>query len=220
MWQKAQEDLAGHGFTVVAVALDTADAARPWIEVAKPSYPTLIDRDHHLAALYGMINVPEAVWIDEGGRIVRPTENAGAFDGFRRRDVVTGLMPPEVVETTARAKRIYMEAVADWGRNGAASRHALEPASVREKLRNSNDEAALAQAHFRLATWFLAKGEQARAAPHVAEARRLHPDSWTIFRQTYGRNDQGFATGDEFRERVAALGERRYYPKVDIEGMP
>jgi len=220
VWQKAQDDLAGHGFTVLAVALDTAEAARPWIEAAKPTYPTLIDRDHHVAALYGMINVPEAVWIDEGGRIVRPTENAGWYDGFRSRDPVTGAMPDDVAEATARAKRVYMEAVADWARNGAASRHALPPATVREKVRGSSDDVALAQAHFRLATWFLANGEEARAAPHVAQARRLHPESWTIFRQTYGRNDQGLATGDEFRARVAALGERRYYPKVDIEGMP
>jgi hypothetical protein len=220
VWQKAHDDLARYGFTVLAIALDTADAARPWIEAAKPAYPALIDRQHHVAALYGMVNVPEAVWIDENGRIVRPTETAGAYDGFRSRDPVTGTIPPDVAETTARAKRVYMEAVADWARNGAASRHALDPATARERLRRPSDDAALAQTHFRLATWFLAKGEEARAVPHVAEARRLHPESWTIFRQTYGRNDQGLATGDEFRARVAALGERRYYPKVDIEGMP
>ena len=57
-----------------------ADAARPWIEAAKPDYPCLIDRDHHVADLYNMVNVPQAVWIDEEGRIVRPPENAGSSD--------------------------------------------------------------------------------------------------------------------------------------------
>ena len=220
MWQKAQELLAKHNFTVLAVALDTPDAARPWIEVAKPSFPALIDRDHHVAALYGMVNVPEAVWIDEQGVIVRPTENAGSYDGFRSRDPVTGEMPSDVAEETSRAKRVYMEAVVDWAVNGPRSRHVLDAAVVRNRLPGASEDIALALAHFRLVTWFLAKGDEASAAPHVAEARRLHPESWTIFRQTYGRNEQGFATGDEFRARVSALGERRYYPKVDIDGMP
>ena len=47
-----------------------ADAARPWIEAAAPSYPALIDRNHRVAELYNMVNVPQAVWIDETGTIV------------------------------------------------------------------------------------------------------------------------------------------------------
>lgn len=113
-----------------------------------------------------------------------------------------------------------MEAVADWALNGPRSRHVLDAALMSSQLPGASEDIALALAHFRLVTWFLAKGDEANAAPHVAEARRLHPESWTIFRQTCGRNDQGFATGDEFRARVSALGECRYYPKVNIDGMP
>ena len=29
-----------------------------------------------------MVNVPQAVWIDETGHIVRPTESAGAYRGI------------------------------------------------------------------------------------------------------------------------------------------
>ena len=72
MWQKLYEDLDVNNFVVLAIAMDGAEAARPWIEAAKPTYPCLIDRDHHVADLYNMINVPQAVWIDEGGRMVRP----------------------------------------------------------------------------------------------------------------------------------------------------
>ena len=50
---------------------------------ARPTYPCLIDRDHHVADLYNLVNVPQAVWIDEHGRIVRPPETAGSTDGFR-----------------------------------------------------------------------------------------------------------------------------------------
>ena len=62
---------------VLAVALETggAAAARPWVEAARPTYPCLIDERHLVAELYGMVNVNSAVWIDESGRIVRPTES-------------------------------------------------------------------------------------------------------------------------------------------------
>src|SRR5690349_12783388 len=96
------EDLKDAPFAVVAVAMDSRpDAARPWIEAGKPTYPCLIDREHHVADLYNMVNVPQAVWIDEAGRIVRPPEPAGAFEGFRSRDPVTGMMPEPIATKTA-----------------------------------------------------------------------------------------------------------------------
>ena len=65
MWQKLFEDLSGQNFTVMAVALDEPEAARPWIEAASPSYPCVIDREHHVAELYHIVNVPQAAWIDD-----------------------------------------------------------------------------------------------------------------------------------------------------------
>lgn len=46
------------------------DAAALWldapgIEAARPGYPCLIDAGHHVAALYKLVNVPQAVWIGE-----------------------------------------------------------------------------------------------------------------------------------------------------------
>ena len=92
MWQSIYADLKDQNFAVIAIAMDSADAARPWIEAAKPTYPCLIDRDHHVADLYNMVNVPQATWIDEQGRIVRPPENAGSSDAFRHMDRVTKQM--------------------------------------------------------------------------------------------------------------------------------
>ena len=59
---------------IVAVAEESrgAEHARQWIEQAKAEYWCLIDAEHHVAELYGMVNVPQAVWIDETGHIVRP----------------------------------------------------------------------------------------------------------------------------------------------------
>ena len=94
MWQSLYAAHQDQGFVIVAVAMDVPEAARPWIEVAKPTYPCLIDRNHHVADLYNMVNVPQATWIDEAGCIVRPPENAGSSDAFRQMDRVTKQMAP------------------------------------------------------------------------------------------------------------------------------
>ena len=42
-----------------------------------------------------MVNVPQAVWIDEAGRIVRPPETAGSTDHFRVMDPATRTLAAE-----------------------------------------------------------------------------------------------------------------------------
>jgi hypothetical protein len=206
---------------VLAVAMDARpEAARPWIEAARPSYPCLIDRNHHVAELYHMVNVPQAVWIDEGGRIVRPTESAGAYEGFRAMDRVTRKVPDDVAAVTAQAKRTYVDAVRDWVVRGAASVHAFRPGQAAARLRLPDDRVARAHAHFRLGQHLLRHGHPAEAEVQFAEARGLHPDSWNIWRQTAAIDARGLAAGPEFWARVDALGSRRYYASVDMEGMP
>ena len=107
MWQALYEELKDHGFVVIAVALDSREGdPLPWIEAAATSYPCLIDRDHRLADLYHMVNVPQAVWIDEHGTIVRPTESAGAYEGFRRMDRVTREMPADEIGRASCRERV------------------------------------------------------------------------------------------------------------------
>src|SRR5262245_38996624 len=120
---------------VVAVAMDaTSDAARPWIEAARPSYVCLVDHDHRVAELYNMVNVPQAVWIDEDGRVVRPVESAGAYEGFRAMDRATRKVPDEVAAITSRAKRTYVDAVRDLVIRGSSSVHAFSPAQAVARL--------------------------------------------------------------------------------------
>ena len=89
VWQALYEELKGHGFVVITVALDkSADDARPWIEAARPAHPSLIDTRHALADLYNIVNVPTVLWIDSEGRIVRPNDVTFATDTFKH---VTGL---------------------------------------------------------------------------------------------------------------------------------
>jgi hypothetical protein len=219
VWQSLFADLKDRDFVVVAVAMDVPEAARPWIDVAKPTYPCLIDRDHHVADLYNMVNVPQAVWIDEEGRIVRPPENAGASDAFRRMNRVTKNMTPEQLAEREHIKTTYVAAVRDWVLKGPASEFVLDADSARARLRLPDAVIAEAHAHFRLAQHLLRRGNSDEAVVHFAEASRLHPDSWTIWRQAAKKDATGLASGPEFWARVDALGDRPYYRPIDMKGM-
>ena len=221
MWQALYNGLKDRNFMIVAVAMDArADAARPWIEAAKPTYLCLIDRNHRVAELYNMVNVPQAVWIDERGRIVRPTESAGAYEGFRSMDRQSFKVPDEVAAVTSRAKQTYVEAVRDWVINGPSSIHSFDAEQAAAHLTLPDGNIALAHAHFWLGQHLLRRNKAAEAQEHFAEARRLHPDSWNIWRQTAAVDARGLASGPEFWARVDALGRRRYYAPVDMKGMP
>ena len=217
VWQSLYDDLKAGNFVVVAVAEDSGgvEATRPWIEQARPTYPCLIDVDHHVAALYGMVNVPQCVWIDEAGRIVRPPENAGSTDHFRRMDLATRTLKPEDQAARDAARAAYMEAVREWVRTG---RHALEAGQAQAKLPEITDDMALAEANFRLGIWLRRHGRDDEATPYLTEASRLHPGSWNMWRQAMKKNETGLASGPAFWERVAALGDKPYYPPPDLPG--
>ena len=97
MSQKLYNELKDQNFMVIAVAMDSrgVDAVRGPITKAKTTYTSLVDRDHLVSDLYNMVNVPQAVWIDEAGRIVRPTEVSGfaltlnLLKARKTREVVT-----------------------------------------------------------------------------------------------------------------------------------
>lgn len=219
MWQSLHADVKDRGFTVVTVAMDEPEAARPWIEAAQPTYPCLIDRNHHVADLFNMVNVPQAAWIDEEGLIVRPPENAGSSDAFRGMDRATKRMTPEQLAERDRTKQTYVAAVRDWVAKGPASEFAYDAAAIRSRLRLPDEAIAQAHAHFRLAQCLLRKGKRDEAAVHFAEASRLHPDSWNIWRQAAKKDATGLAAGPDFWARVDALGNRPYHRPIDMKGI-
>jgi len=201
VWQALREELHPNGFELVTVGLDTlgAEGCRAFIEAARPSHPALIDRHHVLAELFGVINIPSSIWIDESGMIVRPAETAPAppapvaAPSFE----LPAELPPRFAEMMAEAARItadpaaYHAALRDWVEQGAASRFALKPDQVIARSRPRNEAVARGHAHFELATQLEIDGHHAAAIRHFREAHRLVPDSWTFRRQAWSLEPVG-----------------------------
>jgi tetratricopeptide (TPR) repeat protein len=216
VWQALTEELADTNLTIVAVALESrgVDAALPYIEAANPTYPCLVDRQHVVAELFGMVNVPTAVWINEEGRIVRPAEPAGSNDAFRKMDPATGRLAPEDLQVLRSERQRYLDGIRDWARHGDKSPWALDEAVVRDRLARPSEEHELARAHFRLGEHLWELGHLNRAQAHFAEAVRLHPESWEYRRQALDLEQQGKSMGQEYWAAVTALGDRHYYPPI------
>ena len=195
MWQALRNELHGRGFELVTVGLDAlgTDGCRAFIEAARPEHPSLIDPHHVLAEYFGITNIPQSVWIDEEGMIVRPAETAPApprTDAPPRFELPQG-MPQRMLDIMGEAVKIrndaaaYHAALRDWVDKGAASRFALTPEQVIERSRPRNAEVSLGHAHFQLATQLEIDGHHEAAVRHFREAHRLVPDSWTFRRQAW-----------------------------------
>ena len=107
MWQEVREELHPRGLEIVTVALDAggAEAAKPFVDKAAPSHPSLLDEGHVVDELFGVVNVPNGVWIDEDGMVVRPAEPAfpgrnPVMESFESLDLST--FPPDVASRPAR----------------------------------------------------------------------------------------------------------------------
>jgi hypothetical protein len=220
VWQALYDELRAMNFVVISVALDSGGPAKTeqWIRAAKATYPSLIDERHVTAELYGVVNVSSAVWIDESGRIVRPAETAGTSDAFRTQlDRITKQMSPEGMAERERVREAYLHALRDWAAAGPASPYALPEDEARRRLPLPAAEHALAAANFRLGQYLHARGHAQTAAPYLAAARRLHPESWSYRRQTWELEEPGKAGGPEFWAAVDALGDKYYYPPPVLE---
>jgi len=196
------------------------EAARPWIEAANPTHPSLIDQNHEVSSLYNMVNVPQCVWIDENGIIVRPPETGGSIDMLRFFDPETGTFAEDKLALAADARTTYTNAVRDWAVNGANSKFVFDAKDARAHVPEMSGDVALAHATFQLGRFVQDQGNQAEADRLFAICRDLHPASWNMFRQTTEKEETGIAVGAEFFAKVGALGDEPYYAGVDMEGMP
>ena len=229
MWQTLREELHPQGLEIVTVALDVdADAARPFIEGAQPSHPSLIDQAHVLDELFGVVNVPNGMWIDEHGVIVRPPEPAfpgrnPATESFRTLDLST--LPPDLADVLTEARKIttdpegYVAMLRDWVAHGADSPFALTPDQVIARSHPRTDDEAVAAAEFELGQHLHRAGDHAAAIPHWREAHRRHPDNWTYKRQAWNFEDpvqqrRTDAYDSSWFEDIKKIGAENYYPPV------
>lgn len=201
MWQELRDKYAPTGFELVTVGLDSmgAEGCRPFIEAANPSHPSLIDQHHVVAELFGVINIPSAIWIDEQGMIVRPAEAAPSppRENAELNMEIPDDLPARMTEMMGYASQIrnegevYHTALNDWITNGADSRFAMSPDKVIERSRPRDLDKSLGHAHFELASHLQADGHHELAVKHFREAHRLVPDSWTFRRQAWSLEPVG-----------------------------
>jgi hypothetical protein len=229
VWQELRNRLHPKGLEVVTVALDLEVAAAvPFIEAAHPEHPSLIDQGHLLDERFGIVNVPNGVWIDEAGMIVRPAEPAfpgsnPVMESLHQIDLTT--LPPEAAAMLGEARKIqtdpegYLAMLVDWVEHGATSRYALDPEEVVRRSQPRALNEASAAAHFELGQHLHRIGDHAAAIPHWRAAHRLFPDNWTYKRQAWELEDptrQGRTDvydGSWFDD-VKQIGAENYYPPV------
>ena len=240
MWQSVREELHPQGLEIVTVGLDAAGAepCRPFIEAAKPTHPSLIDRRHVMAEAFGVFNIPNGIWIDENGVIVRPAEQAQPREEIReaRYEPIEGL-PDHMNEILAEASHIqvdthYVAMLRDWVEKGEASEYALAPDEVVRRSAPRDASVATGQANFELGAYFWEKGDREGAEEHWREAHRLVPDNFSYKRQAWSlastgtgpfeRFWQGPVPGNEaewpyesdWLSEVRAKGAENYYPPI------
>jgi len=228
VWQEVRTELHPKGLEVVTVALDVGgeQAAGPWIDLAKPAHPSLIDEAHLLDELLGVVNVPSGIWVDEQGTIVRPPEPA-----FPGKAVIAELpipkeAPPRIAEMLQEAAKMridpagYLAALRDWADNGSRSRYALPPDEVVARSTPRPPEASRAAACFELGQHLHRMGQVEDAVPWFREAHRLQPHNWTYKRQAWEFIDpilQGPSEqydGDWLSD-VREFGAENYYPRFE-----
>ncbi len=180
------------GATIVTVALDVnPDHTRQWIDAASPTHPSLIDTSHVTDELFGFINIPMAVWIDELGNIVRPAESASIERSTLRDMEVPEGLPDRLDRMLREVKKIpdhsaeYRAAILEWVHRGSESSYALDADTVIARSQPRGENEARAAACFELGEHLLRTVGHDAAVPWWREAHRLYPANWTYKRQAW-----------------------------------
>lgn len=181
-------------------------------------------------ALLGVTNVPNGVWIDEEGMIVRPAEPAFPERNPGQPRAASGTvpedMPERMRETLAEAQKIridphkYTAALRDWAENGERSRYRLSPQEVIERSGARDAAEAMAAACFELGHHLWRAGFPDLAPRYWRRAHELHPGNWTYKRQAWQLADplQGPSElyESDWLSDVRKIGAENYYPTLDM----
>jgi hypothetical protein len=174
------------------VALDIRpEDTHQWIDAAAPTHPSLIDTEHVTGELFGFVNIPMAVWIDETGTIVRNAESASVERSpLRDMDIPEGL--PERMATMFREVKdmpddaeAYRAAIVDWVQRGPESPYALTPDEVIARSLPRGHDTAEATACFELGTHLYRTVGHDAAIAWWKRAHDLDRSNWTYKRQAW-----------------------------------
>ncbi len=181
--------------------------AGPWITKANPEYTVLIDQEHIVTRLFGLVNVPTGVWINEQGRIVRPPEVAFVDDRFKSFSHLDSAP--------------YLNAIRDWAANGERSPFVQSERELKERMTPVSADRLMADAEFSLAVYLYHQSHAAEAIPHFKESQRLAPDNWNYKRQAYlFSTDPERDYGTTFAKEVQKLNGKPYYPAPALPPAP
>lgn len=189
-WKALADELRDEGLDVVTVALDEdVEAVRPWS--ATTDLPTAVDLEHRLSDLFGVVNVPATIWLDEDGQVVKPPTIAPGDDQF--------------VEFTQVVAEQHHEALRRWVRTGEV------PATP---VVADDEDLRAARAERRLGAWLHRAGEAEAAERHLAAAVALAPLDFSIVRASMPlRGQDPFGTEFfELWEQWNAAGRPGYVP--------
>lgn len=166
----------------VGLEMGGADVLRPIVEEARVTLPVLVDDTHRMDALFGVDNIPQNVWVDEDGKIVRPPEPgtpAPTATDDPMAQLAFSLMTGDDPEA-------YSDRVRDWVANGGSSTWALGPDEVIAASKPRAKEVSEAAACFELAQHhWRTEGFTDEVLGWFSRAHTLQPENITYKRQAY-----------------------------------
>lgn len=171
-WQQFYKQYGGSDFEIVSVAVDVqgADRAGPWVKKSGATFTTLVDSEATLGARFGLNYVPFSILIDETGRMVREPQYVNVADDAQRA------------------------AIADWIEKGNESLSRAKPAKTSDAASFASAEAKL---RFSRAALLLQLGRTRDAATELKRALIRDPDNWLIRKQIWAiEHPERFYEGD------------------------
>jgi peroxiredoxin len=193
-WKELAGELEPLGLDLVTVALDD-DTERVKHFTSKAGLPAVLDPDHRLSDVFGVVNVPSTIWLDEEGRVAKPPTIAPGDDQFK--------------EYTEVAAEQHHEALRAWMKGGE-----VPEASAGTETDVPDDDVRAARAERRLASWLHAHDRREAARRHYDTAVSLAPLDFSIRRSSMRhRGENPF--GEEFFElweEWSAAGRPGYRP--------
>jgi tetratricopeptide (TPR) repeat protein len=148
-----------------------AKVARPWHEIAKAKYPTLVDQKNLLGKLYNLKAIPYGVMIDEFGRLVKGPFSINVED---KNTIV-----------------LLEKWLSDATYNEVLIREAAPP------QKRDDPKVLEAEARFQLGIVLLEIGKKEEAMTEWRKALELDPNNWIIHKQLWAvENPDKFYSGN------------------------